>query len=260
MEEIKDLRRCLFNLIIQEFKISLEAIEPKIYEKFIVKVKLIDYSIISTNYDILIDNALTKAIGLNYGAKVRTTITGEFKISGLRRPGFYDVGISVNESDKLLLKIHGSLNWLYCPKCDEVDITVYEKGAERTLDGSYYCFDKKCTCRYEPLLITPTMFKNYENRFIKETWDYAEKELTNAENIVFVGYALKYEDYQIRCLLMNALLNKIENYKKVIVIEKKPENNKEKKYIDNVKNKYQELYGDIVEFRPIGFTEYINNL
>lgn len=260
LEQIIDLRRCLLHLVIREFQKSLEVVEPRIYKMFINKIQNTDSAIISTNYDILIDSALSKIMGLNYGAKVRTRITGGFAdTAGLQRPGAYEPGIPLNQSKIPLFKIHGSLNWLYCSKCDEVDITT-DKGAVRTLSGDYYCFNRNCTNKYEPLLITPTMFKNYENRFIKETWDCAEKALIDAERLVFIGYALKDEDYQIRCLLMKALLNKIECYRKIIVIERKPKNQKDKRYLEeNIKKRYQDLYGG-VDFRTIGFTGYIDSL
>ena len=259
LEQIIELRKHLLHLIIQEFQKSLEISEPRIHEMFIEKIKDSDSSIISTNYDILIDSALSK-IGLNYGPKARTWILGGLNdIGGLQRPGIYDPGFPLNQGRIVLLKIHGSLNWLYCSKCDEVDVTI-DKGAVRIVTGPYYCINKYCTNKYESLLITPTMFKNYENRFIRETWECAEKALIDANRLVFIGYALKDEDYQIRCLLMKALLNKTSGYNDIIVIERKPENRKDEKYLEeSIKKKYEDLYGR-VDFRPIGFTGYIDSM
>ncbi|NLD51135.1 MAG: hypothetical protein GX660_28705 [Clostridiaceae bacterium] len=260
LEQIVDLRKHLLHLIIQEFQRSLEIVEPRIHEMFVEKIKDSDSSVISTNYDILIDSALSKTIGLNYGAKARTCITEGYEdIAGFKRAELFDAGIQLNKGRIELLKIHGSLNWLYCSKCDEVDITI-DKGAVRTVTGDYYCFNKHCTNKYTSLLITPTMFKNYENRFIKETWECAEKALINADRLVFIGYALKDEDYQIRCLLMKALLNKIKTYSDIVVIERKPKNKTDEKYLtENIKRKYEDLYGRI-DFRPIGFTGYIDSM
>ncbi len=260
LEKIIDLRKNLLNLVIKEFQNSLEVSEPRIFELFVEKIHNQNPAIISTNYDILIDKALLKKTGLNYGTKIRAMVIGEFdEESGLKRPGKYQTGIGVNKGGIPLFKIHGSLNWLYCSKCDEADITM-DKGAVRTLTEDYYCFNRKCTNRYESLLITPTMFKNYDNRLITETWDYAEKALVDAKNLIFIGYALKDEDYQIRCLLMKALLTKKEPYQNIVVVEKEPKDKKEHKYLEeNVKKKYENLYGR-VDFRPIGFTKYIDSL
>jgi len=260
LEQIIALRKRLLHLIIREFQKSLEVAEMRIHDMFVEKIKDSETSIISTNYDILIDSALSKATGLNYGTKARSWITGEYDDNGgFQRPAIYQPGFSLNKGRIALFKIHGSLNWLYCSKCDEVDITI-DKGAVRTVTGDYYCFNKHCTNKYESLLITPTMFKNYENRLIRETWEYAEKALIDAERLVFVGYALKDEDYQIRCLLMKALLNKTHGYIEVIVIERKPENKKDEQFLkENIKKKYEDLYGRI-DFRAIGFTGYIDSM
>jgi hypothetical protein len=259
LEEIVELRRCLLNLVIREFQKSLESSGSELYKKFIEKISR-DSAFISTNYDILIDSAFFRSIGINYGAKVRESVAGEYGDErGLNRANRYPLPEKINIGQIPLLKIHGSLNWLYCPKCDEVDMTI-DKGAIRTLSGDYYCHNEYCTCKYEPLLITPTMFKNYENRFIKEVWNHAEKELIAAENLVFIGYALKDEDYQIRCLLMKALLNKGEVYEKITVVDYDGNNETQRRLLeDNVKKKYEELYRE-VDFSTTGFEKYVETL
>lgn len=259
LEEIIELRKCLLNLIVREFKKSLESVTSNLFENFIMKIEQ-ESAFITTNYDILIDIALNNVTHtLNYGAKTRQSVMeGVSNKKGMER-AWSSAFPAINIGSIPLLKIHGSLSWLYCPKCDEVDITGSKEGVIKALSG-YYCFNELCTCKYEPLLITPTMFKNYNNRFIKEVWDYAEKELINAENLVFVGYALKDEDYQIRCLLMKALLNRKERYKRITVIEKETGSPEEKKQPDeNIKQKYEDLYGE-VDFQPIGFKEYVDRL
>ena len=100
------------------------------------------------------------------------------------------------------------------------------------------------------------MYKNYENRIIKETWEYAEQILKNADEIVFIGYALKEEDYQIRCLLMKSMLAKGSEYKKITIVEWE---NAEPEYLKSIKKKYEDLYPSI-DFQPIGFKKYIENI
>lgn len=268
LERIVELRNSLLNLVIKEFKRSLnpETTPINTYDNFARLIATSHSSIISTNYDIFIDNALVKNDCFDYGAKLRLPVF----VSSSARLGFSVKGFRrateggetrLNTGNIKLLKIHGSLNWLYCRKCDEVDITMGEKFEADALK-ELHCVHNYCTNKYEPLLITPTMFKNYENRIIKETWDCAEKELIDADNLVFIGYALKDEDYQIRCLLMKALLNKKKNYQKVIVIDKKPDNNDNQVRLEeNIGNKYRDLYGNgVVRFETIGFTEFVNKI
>jgi hypothetical protein len=253
LEEIIEIRRCLLSLVIREFQESLETASSGVFQKLISKMAA-DSAIISTNYDILIDQAFAKAGGLNYGAIVRSAVAGEHRgEAGIKRAYSYLLP-NLNIDSIPLLKIHGSLNWLFCPKCDEVDVTA-DKGVVRTLSGDYHCMNPSCTCRYESLLITPTMFKNYENRFIKDVWKCAENELTAAENLIFVGYSLKEEDYQIRCLLMKAMLNKSDPYKNVTVIEQNAAS-ADFIYLNSVEQNFTKLYRD-VDFRPIGFEPYV---
>ena len=212
-------------------------------------------------------HALAKKDTFDYGAKLRLPVYVPasarlgFSINGLRRAN--ETGETrLNNGRMKLLKIHGSLNWLYCRKCNEVDITIGEKLEADDLDlKELCCVHKYCTNKYEPLLITPTMFKNYENRIIKETWDCAERELTEADNLVFIGYALKDEDYQIRCLLMKALLNKEKGYQRVVVIDKRADGKDRDELEKDIGNKYRDLYGnDTVKFEAIGFTEFVKKI
>src|SRR5580698_8799663 len=83
--------------------------------------KLRDVAFISTTYAILIDNALTEAhsgggVDLDYWVEFRNFDKSE----DWRRPA---IGSRVQ-----LFKPHGSLNWLFCRTCNELEITPKEKG------------------------------------------------------------------------------------------------------------------------------------
>ena len=258
-EIMQDLRNNLLSLLIRELDKSLKSIKKRTHNIFINKLKETRSTIISTNYDIVIDNALYNEMrNYNYGTKIRHIVSGEYGADeGLRRPMLFMPGVSFNAGELSLLKIHGSLNWLYCPKCDEVDVSIGEKGVIKTLTG-LYCSNKDCTSKYQPLLITPTMFKDYENRVIKETWDLAEEKLSNSDWLVFIGYSLPEEDYYIRCLLLKARANQAIDFQKVFVVEQKEET-ADKTNLKNVKERYDSLFGR-VDFLPIGFEEFANNI
>lgn len=67
---------------------------------------------VSTNYDILIDNALTEEyahVDLDYGVEFRNFDWPD----DWRRPQ--------RHRNVLLFKPHGSLNWLFCPACNELE-------------------------------------------------------------------------------------------------------------------------------------------
>ena len=163
LENISGLRDDLLELIIREFKKSLnpQHIVNNAYRTFVGLINNPDAPavIISTNYDIFIDNALREYQHMNYGAKLRYPLAGlamshGFPIRGFKRPTTTGE-MKLNTGHIKSLKIHGSLNWLYCKKCDEVDIVVGEKFDADDLK-ELYCADVNCTNKYEPLLITPT--------------------------------------------------------------------------------------------------------
>lgn len=110
--------------------------------------------------------------------------------------------------DLLLLKIHGSANWLRCLNCGS--ISVFEKshaamslfednrtekcpacGQEKTLHGA----------SMQPELITPTMMKSLSSQLYTNLWASAAKELRNASHVVFVGYSLPIADFEFRYML-----------------------------------------------------------
>lgn len=148
LEQIIDLKNDLMTLVIQEFEKSLGRVSDSTTETFIEKIDPQKSTIISTNYDIIIDDALLdKKYNCNYGVKIRkeVPIFDCKDYYGLKRPRHdSSLGSIVNSGDIELLKIHGSLNWLYCPKCDEVDLTMHDKGVRRTL-GGLHCANIYCT-------------------------------------------------------------------------------------------------------------------
>jgi len=124
--------------------------------------ELLNTVFISTNYDILIDNALTEqrdnGIFLDYGVEFRN----------FDRPDDWER--PVGGSSVSLFKPHGSLNWLFCPTCDELEITPKEKGVVTRLTRliSEYA-DRRCLeCGgvYTPMIVPPTFYKDLNNAFL----------------------------------------------------------------------------------------------
>lgn len=259
LEKVVELREDLMKLLIRLFRERLGNAEHRLFTRF-VEAGPPGTTVISTNYDILLDNGFLENQHCNYGAKIRRPVKpGGAKSGGMDRAFPDAMWDFINRGD-FLLKLHGSLNWLYCRRCDEVDVVLRNKPAE-TAFTSLYCSNDNCTGRYEPLLITPTMFKSYENRFIKEVWDLAGKALASADELIFIGFALKEEDYHIRSLLMSALLCRGKPYDKVTVIEKNQEEPvKSGGRLGEIETRYRELYGDAVVFRADGFENFVERL
>lgn len=222
-------------------------------------------SIISSNYDIIIDNALLeKANSCNYGIRLRYNLEEpNWPLEGRPHESeewvFLDGRGLLNKGNFQLLKIHGSLNWLYCPKCDELDITIGVKGSpiKQEEQSKYLCVNKFCTSNYEPLLVTPTMLKIYSNTFLRRLWTLAEEEISKATELILIGYSLPAADYHIRSLIPKAFAkNKNSKRPKITVVEDKV-NKENKERIEEVKERYTMLFGKNFEFLPIGFKGYL---
>jgi hypothetical protein len=166
--------------------------------------------VISTNYDLIADTAMMA---------VSQDRTPERRLPDYRiqfRTPFYSA-----EGGRFgtLLKLHGSLNWLYCRTCQRIEIgasqsRLYLKvlgrliGSSTSLEQSYTpdgnpC--QSCGTRLRPLLIAPTHLKDYRNPHLAQVWYEAERALREAERVVFIGYSLPDDDVEVVYLLKRGL-------------------------------------------------------
>jgi len=150
--------------------------------------------VISTNYDLVIDNALGRQI--NYGVD----FAGRNNFGGQGRA----VGNSV-----MLLKLHGSLNWLYCPVCN--NLNSYEsKKAVLSLMSENRPITQCPTCKsvMSPVIVPPTFYKDMSRVFLSTIWNKAENVLREVDHVVFCGYSLPDADMHIKYLLKRMQTNR----------------------------------------------------
>lgn len=130
---------------------------PACYKNFAINLSHLD-TIITFNHDQVIE---------------QTLLTQKIKFS-------YCLSGQLSATEMPLLKLHGSINMFYCPQCHHVFI---EKSS---------C--DKCHINLKPLVIAPTFFKNYHLSALRQLWYLALQALSQAEKIVFIGYAMKKDD------------------------------------------------------------------
>lgn len=205
----------------------------------------------STNYDILIDNALTelysKKIDLDYGIDFRNfERSNDWKIPDRNR--------SVN-----LFKPHGSLNWLYCPTCNTIEITPKEKGVVTRLI-SISDFRKasciECESVFMPLIVPPTFYKDLNNVFLSSIWNKADNMLRKVQHIIFCGYSFPDADMHIKYLLKRAQVNRNDTLKFTVLnhFGGKDENiSKEEEY------RFKRFLGNDVDFLKMSFQEFADD-
>ena len=203
--------------------------------------------LITTNWDILLDRARDHAFGstpADYGTDA--TLVGTAPHSEekkVRRPK--------------LFKLHGSLNWLHCPRCSDLRIDVATVTAHDGYNPSSKNKRSRCgTCNMpcEAVLVTPTFIKAYRNRHLLNIWAGAQQALAESGQWVFIGYSLPDDDIHIKGLLLKAKRMRIDvdgRDPEVQVVTHNPDT--------SLRERYQRLFGNAVKFEPSkgGFAAYV---
>jgi hypothetical protein len=154
---------------------------------------LYETAFISVNYEILIDNAIIESDYIDYGV---STLKSQSRYSEeLLLPGKYSVPV---------YKLHGSLNWLYCPTCISLTITPLTKSGAELVHEPKRC--ERCMSNVVPIIVPPTFFKVMSNHFLEQIWYKTDELLRTAKRIIFCGYSFPDADIHIRYLLKRAEL------------------------------------------------------
>jgi len=188
--------------------------------------KLIDYvmpiddinCMISFNYDLFLDRAV---VINNHG------IRGDYHISFEHIENFpsYETLLSEGkrEKDVDLLKLHGSLNWAYCPSCKEISLFFYQRYQD--------IFKKpcrKCKSQLEPILVPPVYFKDIPEP-LANVWGVAENYLEQADRLIIIGYSFPDIDMEAKWLLKRAIC-KNKNKPSLTIVN--PDENTQKRIVN----------------------------
>jgi SIR2-like domain len=202
---------------------------------------------VSTNYDILIDNALTEqyrnGVDLDYGIEFRNFDRSDDWIRPVlkRRVG--------------LFKPHGSLNWLFCATCNEIEITPKEKGVvTRLISGFANEACSLCGSVYSPLIVPPTFYKDLNNVFLSSIWNRTDIALRGVKHIIFCGYSFPDADIHIKYLLKRAQTNRNRPLKITVI------NNHNGKKQDDARreeDRYKRFLGEKVNYTAKSFENFV---
>jgi hypothetical protein len=209
-----------------------------------------DDTIISFNYDVLIDDFLTKN-GLlpDYGIDLEQKQASQ------------------NNMRIRLFKLHGSLNWSICSKCKKPQWYEYDyllerskssksNGSDNISDKLYELFEldslKMCGKNEkhkrlieEDTLIIPPSWNKHDYPYFKGMWLKASEALKDADKIIFIGYSFPQTDIYFKFLLLTSLP---KNGFSVEVVDPN---------IQNIAGRYLEIFKDNISFNAKTFEEYI---
>ena len=199
-------------------------------------------SIITLNYDLVVDNVLSKlqrndSGGLDNGQlksgywliEVRTPYGGRLSSSlPIGKGGFY-------------IKLHGSIDWLYCPNPDCFNNKHFLPNYIDSPDSHNNIGDpcRICGTGYDIAIVPPSMKKSFE-KFPKLglLWHVAFEKLRGAETIIMIGMSLPESDYYLRWLIREAMIKRDKPPILIIVNTEESDVYKAKKLIGVEKAKW----------------------
>jgi hypothetical protein len=279
-KKLFDLRETIYSLIILAIKSTLDHSNNKNYidkfANFLVtqmqprNLNNKDHdpvAVLSTNWDILLDRSIKSAVHadndngvVDYCCYISSLEKDDTIIPGL-------LALGLGKYNVKLLKLHGSMNWLHCPKCQRLYVAFEKKIAESGIYGDQFC--PHCTINFKKddsksnslrhNLIMPTFLKDLDNIQIKLIWQNAGIELSEASKIVFIGYSLPNADFELRQLLSRMIRPDAEIE---VVMQKETKTSlKIKRSNDETLKRYKTFFGNrkITSYRE-GVVKYVELL
>lgn len=157
---------------------------------------------VTLNYDMLLDKALERTVGPE-----NVDYVVQFRSQGNH--------IATRITDGIpLVKVHGSLDWLYCACCRTLDRDDVRRVIPGLFEGTPFC---SCGNVKRPMIVAPSFVKSFSNLALQKLWATAEEFIGAAERIVFCGYSLPDADLNFKYLIKRAQLRS-QGRKEVIVI------------------------------------------
>ena len=231
--ELQIIRDRIIEIIFITFtKLTLKSVYyKKNSEYFLFFNKLQDNdTIITFNWDLLLDNILdrekliVKIKDRNlYEEDIENTLRKQYLRMLIDLSAYRDYhNLRINapyeqyHSEGFYLKLHGSIDWLYCPN---EDCGLYSKVFPvKDIIGEYLIAEYKCrecSSKMKRLIVPPVLNKNYSSfPFVKKLWNIALEELKLANELVIWGYRLPPTDFYNKWLFRQ----KSDKLKKVSII------------------------------------------
>jgi NAD-dependent SIR2 family protein deacetylase len=157
---------------------------------------------VTTNYDRCIEKGITSALAAH-----RETLLSpiDYGLDGL-------IGNAPSEgvpsARYAVYKIHGSLNWIVCPVCDELQIKYASDVVARMINDAEEAACPRCGASWSPVIVPPTYYKEMSNVYLSTVWTHATNKLRAATDIVFCGYSFPDADMHVKYLIKRAQLNR----------------------------------------------------
>ncbi|MCK9555098.1 SIR2 family protein [bacterium] len=243
LKEIRDGLIISMGRAIESCRVVTKTIHKKFLSKLFWKGHYCkeEYSFVSFNYDILLDIALMEMLCYD--------IYSDYGIQFANSKDNFDSPLfhrwkPPGDKSVLILKPHGSLNWMQCASCNSIAISGSTKG-QIFKTGLLHTIER-CPIDNSPMQFVvepPSYFKRYKNYYLQTTWIKLHETLVAADKIVFIGYSMPDADVMIKYAFKRACFGK---NKKIIVVD--PE--------ETVTERYERVLGPIA-FHKITFADLL---
>jgi len=168
-----------------------------LYSRALVQSLPWDATLITFNYDLLLDQELITQDGL----LTKYLYFRELALEQHRVPRQEETG--------LFLKMHGSLNWFRCAnaKCPTGSRVEIEQDTTRCLERAMGTFIGKEGCPYcasetIPVIVPPVLRKPIsEDSLIRTVWGLARRRLDVADTVVVIGFSAAPTDFYASWLI-----------------------------------------------------------
>ncbi len=212
---------------------------------------LLNTTFISANYDIIIDNTIATLYD-----KEKLPIMLDY---GIDFSNFNECGDWLKPVDPMikLYKIHGSLNWMYCPICSSLTLTPYEGGVMRILEDSEGAKCLNCGESTVPIIVPPTYFKDISNVFLSNVWNESEKVLRDSDILIFCGYSFPNADIHIKYMIKRVQTSRKKPPLKILVFNN--HQGKPRSSLNKEEDRYKRFLGEYVIFTNKSFQDFAKN-
>lgn len=182
-----------------------------IYHKFALHLSSDETTVITFNYDLLIDNLLMQTGGWHRydGYGVNIPLVDEAmptpRHTFVRQPT-----PEMKLSNVTLLKLHGSINW-GSPRIHEKTDSIYQLPVGDDVSMDDFVVETELgspfTLYFKPVIIPPILDKTFwlHNPTFKVLWNMAMEAIDDAESITFIGYSLPATDFMAEFMFRHSI-------------------------------------------------------
>lgn len=203
-----------------------------------------DVTVITTNYDLIIDRAFKPEMRenkVNFGIAYR-----HIKTSELITPP--------PDAVLRLYKLHGSLNWLRCDLCGQYYINPEGSITVRAFDeeiGEWNTCDCSDVVQLKAVLVAPSLVRDIRDPNLLQIWNAALEAIRTAHELTFMGYSLPAEDLAIKALILRGINGRNPDLPplKITVVQRS----------DAAKQNYNNLLGTTIDYNSKGLEDYLQS-